>query len=77
VFPDADDFDIHRSPNKHLSFGHGAHFCLGSPLAKLQSRIAVEVLLSRYPELRVAPDQPVLFHDPGTRNAVKSFLVEI
>ncbi|WP_457950053.1 cytochrome P450 [Pseudarthrobacter sp. alpha12b] len=49
------EFDVHRNPNRHLAFGHGIHFCLGAPLARLEARIALEALLSRLPGLSVAP----------------------
>jgi cytochrome P450 len=57
-FPDADSFVIDRSPNRHLAFGTGTHRCLGSHLARLETRIALEELLTRLPDLRVAADQP-------------------
>jgi cholest-4-en-3-one 26-monooxygenase len=49
VFPNADVFDITRTPNEHLSFGIGQHFCLGASLARLELRIFFEELLKRYP----------------------------
>lgn len=48
-------FDVDRSPNRHLAFGHGIHFCLGAPLARLEARIALEGILSRLPGLTLAP----------------------
>lgn len=46
-------FDIHRRPDRHLSLGHGAHFCMGAALARLESRIAFEELLAAAPDFRV------------------------
>ncbi len=54
-FPHADTFDITRSPNRHLAFGHGIHFCLGAPLARLEAKIALEAMLTRLPEMRRVP----------------------
>lgn len=52
-FPDAERFDIARNAPRHLGFGHGVHFCLGSPLARLEARVAFEELLGRIPEYEV------------------------
>ena len=53
-FPDPDALDVSRSPNRHLSFGRGLHFCLGAPLARLEGDVAFRALLERFPEPRVA-----------------------
>ena len=55
VFPDADRFDVARHPNPHVAFGIGTHFCLGANLARLELRLMVQELVSRLPDLRVAP----------------------
>jgi cytochrome P450 len=48
--PDGDVFDIHRQINHHLTFGYGIHFCLGAALARLEARVALEEILTRFPE---------------------------
>ncbi len=53
VFTDPYTFDIRRSPNEHLAFGHGSHFCLGSSLARLELQVAFEELLERMPTLEL------------------------
>ena len=57
VFPGADAFDVRRAnANRHLTFGIGAHFCLGAPLARLEGAIAIEALLARFPHIQRADD---------------------
>jgi len=58
AFPSADRFDVGRTPNEHLSFGFGAHFCLGAALARLEVQILLEELLRRLPD--VAPAGPAV-----------------
>jgi cytochrome P450 len=55
TFVDADRFVIDRQPNPHIAFGQGIHFCLGAPLARLEGKIAWEILLERMPGLRIQP----------------------
>ena len=65
-YEDPDRFDIHRIIRQHLAFGYGIHFCLGAALARLEGRIALDELLSRFPEwdvdlsrARIAPTSTV------------------
>jgi pimeloyl-[acyl-carrier protein] synthase len=55
-FPNPDELDVTRSENRHLAFGYGIHFCLGAPLARLEGQIAINGLLRRLPEPRLATD---------------------
>jgi cytochrome P450 len=69
-FADPDTFDIRRSETAgrgggHLAFGHGIHFCLGAPLARLEGRIAIRSLLERFPGLSHDPEAPPLDWLPG------------
>ncbi len=56
VFRDPERFDVARHPNRHLAFGHGLHFCLGAAVARLEGRVALEVLLERFPDYQGDPD---------------------
>ncbi len=60
--PTAEEFDIHRRPDRHLGFGYGAHFCLGAALARLEGRIAVEQIHRRFGDYRVDLSEAVRFH---------------
>jgi cytochrome P450 len=63
VFDDPDEFCLER-PNakRHLAFGKGIHYCLGSALGKLEAQLALEELTRRYPTLRLVADQKLTFH---------------
>jgi pentalenolactone synthase len=54
VFPSPDRFDITRQGPAHLSFGHGAHYCLGAPLARIELQAVFSQLLARFPKMRLA-----------------------
>jgi cytochrome P450 len=57
-FPDPDVLDVRRAPNRHLAFGHGIHFCLGAPLARLEGELAFRTLLARYGRIELLEPTP-------------------
>ena len=58
AFEEPDRFDIGRKEGRHLSFGRGIHHCIGSPLARLEAAVAFEMLLERFPNLRLRDEAP-------------------
>jgi cytochrome P450 len=56
ICSDPDSFRVTRRPGRHLAFGHGIHFCLGAPLARLEAAVALRLLLPMLPDLRVAAE---------------------
>ena len=56
VFSDPETFDITRSPNPHLSFGLGLHYCIGAPLARLELKHALDALVTHLPDLKLTPE---------------------
>ena len=77
VFAEPHRFDVHRRPNPHLSFGHGIHFCLGAPLARLEARVALRLLLDRYRDVEVAGAEQVEHRNPWTMVAVTKLPLEV
>ncbi|OBI79621.1 cytochrome P450 [Mycobacterium sp. E740] len=65
-FPNGESFDIHRT-GPHLSFGQGLHFCLGSSLARMQARVALEEMLRRWPEWDVDYAEAAMAHTSSVR----------
>lgn len=53
-FPEPDSLDLSRRDNQHLGYGHGIHYCLGAPLARLEGRTALETLFRRLPDVQLA-----------------------
>jgi cytochrome P450 len=73
---DPDRFDIGREPNAHLTFGHGIHFCLGAPLARLEAQIATTRLAERLPDIRLSGGDPE-WHDSLILRGVKRLPVQL
>jgi cytochrome P450 len=53
-FPEPDRLDVSRTPNHHVAFGHGPHFCLGAPLARMEAKVVFRTLLRRFQKLELA-----------------------
>jgi cytochrome P450 len=66
-FPEAERFDVRRPIDHHLSFGYGLHFCLGAALARLEGRVALDEVLTRWPEWEVDWDNIKQAHTPTVR----------
>ena len=58
-FPDPEHFDITRTPNRHVAFGHGIHFCVGAPLARMEAAVALPMMLEQLPNLRRVSTEPL------------------
>ncbi|WP_101947832.1 cytochrome P450 [Mycobacterium sp. 3519A] len=66
-YANADMFDVNRTGIRHISFGHGSHFCLGAALARLEARVALEETLARFPEWDVDEDAVHFVHTNSVR----------
>jgi len=76
-FIEAETFDLaHEQQNRHLTFGYGVHFCIGSPLARLEGRVALEQLSQRLPSLRLVPSQDISYTPNLVLHGLKQLLVE-
>lgn len=60
-FADPERFDVTRTPNKHVAFGHGIHFCIGAPLSRMEASVALPMIVQQLPHLRVEWDRSELF----------------
>lgn len=58
-FSDPASFDIERQPNRHLTFGHGIHYCIGAPLARLEANVALPMMLAQLKDLQRVPNVPI------------------
>jgi cytochrome P450 len=67
AFEEPDRFDVRRRMQRHMSFGHGVHFCLGAALARLEGRIGLEETLKRFPTWTTDPGRAVRVHTSTVR----------
>jgi cytochrome P450 len=75
VFADPENLDLTRSPNPHISFGGGVHYCLGAPLARMELHIANQALLTRFPNMTPAADPE--FHPAYVIRGLKALEVSL
>jgi cytochrome P450 len=77
AFVDPDVFDVGRTDNLHIAFGHGIHYCLGAPLARRETRIAFEELLQMAPRIEVlTPDEDLEYPPMGLLRSPRSLVVQ-
>lgn len=77
LFPAPADFDMHRkNAGRHISFGHGVHFCLGARLARIEGQIAMETLTERIPSLSLVADQDLRWSPNMTFRGPRELYVE-
>jgi cytochrome P450 family 142 subfamily A polypeptide 1 len=75
-FSDPERFDSARRPNDHVAFGFGAHYCLGSNLARLELRVMFERLLARLPDIELATDEPLPRREANFISGLEAMPVE-
>ena len=76
AFADPERFDIGRLQNPHVTFGHGIHFCLGAPLARLEAQVATTRLAERLPDVRLSGGDPE-WHDSLILRGVKRLPLQL
>jgi cytochrome P450 len=77
-FKEPQTFDVARTPNDHLAFGEGIHFCIGAPLARMEGAIAIGSLLARYKRIRpAAPEAPLAYKGSFFLRGLASLPLEV
>ncbi|MCM3629618.1 cytochrome P450 [Paenibacillus glycanilyticus] len=77
VFADPERFNVKRSPNPHLAFGQGIHFCLGAMLARLEAKVALNVIVDRLESLRRLDDEPFERLDSDMMFGIKQMRIKV
>ena len=75
-FPEPDRLDFERAENRHLSFGHGIHFCVGASLARIEGQVALATLVARFPNLTLT-GEPLEYHGTQVFRALKRLPVTL
>lgn len=76
-FQDPETFQPRRpNASRHMGFGHGVHYCAGAPLARLEMQVALDVLRTRVPDLRLVPDQALHYEPSAVMRSPVRLLLE-
>ena len=76
-FHEAGTFNVFRGDNRHLAFGHGIHYCIGAPLARMEAEIALDGLLSRFQHLELIEDEPLRYRSSTLIHGLLSLPISI
>ena len=75
-FPGPDRLDLDRDVSGHVAFGHGIHYCLGAPLARIEAEVALSTLLDRFPRVSLAvPPEELRWRSVSLMNGLESLPV--
>jgi len=77
IFENPQEFDITRHPNPHLSFGIGAHFCMGANIARLELRCVFETILERLPNMERATAGPLPMNAPAFASGLRTLPIRV
>jgi len=72
-FTNPHELDLNRTDNKQIAFGHGIHFCLGAPLARLEAPIAIRAMFKQFPNMRLVPEQPPVWKKSMVQRGMERF----